>query len=141
METLSPQPETVLVHDAARPFVTGEMIEETIVAAQVHGACTTALAVTDTVKRVHDGMVVETLDRESLILVQTPQAARFDWLIAAHRKARESGVATTDDAAVLEAAGHKVAVVRGASFNIKVTQAEDLILSELLANRLLKSRK
>ena len=140
LETLSPCPKMVLVHDAARPFLTGAMIEQTIVGAQLHGACTTALPARDTVKRIEDGMIIETLDRESLILVQTPQAARFDWLIAAHRKAADHGVAATDDAALLEAAGRRVAIVRGASFNIKITEPEDLILSEALANRLFEPR-
>lgn len=130
---LDPAPDIVLVHDAARPFLTSEIVDATISAARAHGACTACVPASDTIKRVEDDLVVETLDRESLVLVQTPQAARFDWLMAAHEKAVAQGLATTDDAALLEAAGYPVAVVAGSPSNLKITERHDLAVAEALA--------
>ena len=134
---LDPPPQMVLIHDAARPFLTGAMIDATISAVTSHGACTIGVPASDTIKRIDKDIVVETLDRQSLVLVQTPQAARLDWLVAAHKKAQAEGLATTDDAALLEAAGYPVSVVRGSPFNLKVTEPQDLVISEALAKVLL----
>lgn len=123
----------VLVHDAARPFLTSEIIDATIAGAEECGACTAAIPVSDTIKTVRSGVIESTLDRTHLISVQTPQAGRLDWLLEAHERARKKGLATTDDAALLEANGHKVMVVPGSSCNLKVTNSDDLILAEALA--------
>ena len=133
-------PEFVMIHDAARPFLTAEIVQRVNEGVIKCGAVTTGVAPSDTIKRVENHSVAETLDRRSLLLVQTPQAGRYDWLIDAHRSAHENGLATTDDAAVLEAAGHKVGIVGGANFNMKVTQPEDLILAEALAAIVFKDR-
>jgi 2-C-methyl-D-erythritol 4-phosphate cytidylyltransferase len=134
------KPDYVLVHDAARPFLDPELIDATIDAVQKYGACTVATPASDTIKKVNGDLISETLDRDQLVLVQTPQAARFDWLIAAHRQAIDLALGTTDDAAVLEAAGHPVAVVHGSRWNIKITRPEDLIVAEALADRILRSK-
>jgi 2-C-methyl-D-erythritol 4-phosphate cytidylyltransferase len=126
-------PRIVLVHDAVRPFLTSEMIDSSIQAAAETGACTMAQPVTDTVKRVHGGAIQETIDRSELYLIQTPQAARFDWLLDAHKAAKENGLSTTDDAAILEASGHKVSIVQGQPYNVKLTTAADLRLCEAIA--------
>lgn len=132
----SEKPSHVLVHDAARPFLTSDVIDRVIDTLKQTDACTVAMPASDTVKRVVDGRIVETLNREELFLMQTPQGARFDLLYRAHQQAREAGIATTDDAAILEAAGIAVNVVMGSRFNIKVTEKDDLQLSQAIATTL-----
>lgn len=134
------KPEYVLIHDAARPFLTKELLERFVEALVATGACTTALPASDTIKRVENGKLVETLDRESLILVQTPQGGRFDWLLQAHKKAADEERATTDDASVLSLAGHEVSIVDGASYNVKITRAQDMVLADALAAILFADR-
>ncbi|MBX9877507.1 MAG: 2-C-methyl-D-erythritol 4-phosphate cytidylyltransferase [Candidatus Obscuribacterales bacterium] len=127
-------PDFVLIHDAARPFLTAQIISDTLDSVRKYGACTIGVTASDTVKKVVDGVIVETLDRNSLVLVQTPQAARFDWIMKAHEKARQEGLSVTDDAAILEQAGHKVVIVQGSPHNFKITQPEDLALADALAS-------
>jgi 2-C-methyl-D-erythritol 4-phosphate cytidylyltransferase len=122
----------VLVHDAVRPLVTPDMVKATIDCVIEKQACTTGMYATDTVKEVNDGLILKTLDRDNLVMVQTPQAGALPLLLDAHKKAREANYIVTDDAAILEWAGHKVYVVPGSRFNLKVTFAEDLILAEAL---------
>jgi 2-C-methyl-D-erythritol 4-phosphate cytidylyltransferase/2-C-methyl-D-erythritol 2,4-cyclodiphosphate synthase len=118
--------EIVLVHDAARPFVSAEVITRTIEAAALHGAAIAAVAAVDTVKRVDAGKtIVETLRREEIYLAQTPQGFRRDVLARAIELGR-SGVDGTDEAALAERAGHRVQVVTGESSNVKITTASDL---------------
>jgi 2-C-methyl-D-erythritol 4-phosphate cytidylyltransferase / 2-C-methyl-D-erythritol 2,4-cyclodiphosphate synthase len=132
-------PEYVLIHDAARPFLTSALVDAAIEEVQLSGACTAGIAPCDTVKRIASGVIVETLDRPSLLLVQTPQAARFAWLLAAHRLAIQKGLATTDDAALLEAAGHTVTVTPGSPYNLKVTTPEDLNLCQAIFSIVFRS--
>ena len=127
-------PEFVLVHDAARPFITDEMIDSSLAGVTKYGACTLAIPIADTVKRAKNQVVVETIEREDLFLIQTPQAARFDWLLDAHRQAARDGLSTTDDAAILEAAGHKIYLIAGSTHNLKLTKLDDLALCQTLAN-------
>lgn len=122
----------VLVHDAVRPLVTPDMVKATIDCVIEKQACTTGMYATDTVKEVKDGLILRTLDRDNLVMVQTPQAGALWMLLEAHNKASESNYIVTDDAAILEWAGYKVYVVPGSRFNLKVTFAEDLILAEAL---------
>jgi 2-C-methyl-D-erythritol 4-phosphate cytidylyltransferase / 2-C-methyl-D-erythritol 2,4-cyclodiphosphate synthase len=117
--------DVVLIHDAARPFVSAETISRTIDAAARHGAAITALEVRDTVKRVERDVIVETVPRESIFLAQTPQGFRREVLAAAIAMGR-SGVEATDEAALAERAGHPVHVVRGETTNVKITTDEDL---------------
>lgn len=121
-------PDLVLVHDAARPYTSPDLIARAVAAAVSADAAIPVLAVTDTVKRVDaDGIVIETLDRAALRTVQTPQAFRFAALRAAHAAAAAAGVETlTDDAAVMEWAGHGVATFEGESTNVKLTTPEDM---------------
>ncbi|MFG1179484.1 bifunctional 2-C-methyl-D-erythritol 4-phosphate cytidylyltransferase/2-C-methyl-D-erythritol 2,4-cyclodiphosphate synthase [Xanthobacter sp. V7C-4] len=121
-------PDLVLVHDAARPYTSPDLIARAVAAAQAADAAIPVLPVTDTVKRVDtDGIVVETLDRAALRTVQTPQAFRFEALRAAHTAAAAAGVETlTDDAAVMEWAGQPVATFEGESTNVKLTTPEDM---------------
>lgn len=113
----------VCVHDAARPFARPELFER-VIAAVVAGAdgAIPAVAVTDTIKVVDDGVVVATPDRASLVAVQTPQAFRAEILRRAHGGAGDS----TDDAALVEAIGGRVVVVDGDPRNRKLTRPDDL---------------
>jgi 2-C-methyl-D-erythritol 4-phosphate cytidylyltransferase/2-C-methyl-D-erythritol 2,4-cyclodiphosphate synthase len=126
------QPDIVLVHDAARPFATRALVARAIDAAAISGAAVPGLAVTDTVKTVDaQGFVHQTLDRASLRSIQTPQGFAFDALLAAHRRAAAAGREDfTDDAALAEWAGMKVAVFDGEPGNIKITNPEDFARAE-----------
>jgi 2-C-methyl-D-erythritol 4-phosphate cytidylyltransferase/2-C-methyl-D-erythritol 2,4-cyclodiphosphate synthase len=133
LEALLPSsPDIVLVHDAARPFASAALIARAIEAGEKTGAAIPALPVTDTVKRVDDAGTVEaTLDRNSIRLVQTPQAFAFPALLEAHRRAAAQGHNDfTDDAALAEWAGMKVSVFAGEPGNIKLTTPEDFALTE-----------
>ncbi|KIL34512.1 2-C-methyl-D-erythritol 4-phosphate cytidylyltransferase [Cohnella kolymensis] len=126
----------VLVHDAARPFVTSAHIESCCRAAQAHGASALAVPVKDTIK-VSDGkgFIVDTPDRSTLWSVQTPQAFSRIELIEAHRRAQSGGTPATDDAMLLERMGRKIAIVVGDYTNFKITTPEDLLLAEMLLTR------
>jgi 2-C-methyl-D-erythritol 4-phosphate cytidylyltransferase/2-C-methyl-D-erythritol 2,4-cyclodiphosphate synthase len=121
--------DVVLVHDAARPFVSDDLISRAIDAAAAHGAAIAALPVRDTVKRVEmtDGaaVVAATLPRDAIYLAQTPQAFRRQVLEEAVALGR-SGVEATDEAMLAERAGHRVHVVEGDPANVKITTSRDL---------------
>jgi len=137
LEAVHDDVDVVLVHDAVRPFLTEHMVEGVVRAAQDKGAAIIALPMKDTVKQVGADHVVErTVDRQSLWVAQTPQAFRRDWLLAAHRKAHAEGIRATDDAYLIEWAGHPVNVVEGSGENIKITRPEDMVIGEaILASR------
>jgi 2-C-methyl-D-erythritol 4-phosphate cytidylyltransferase/2-C-methyl-D-erythritol 2,4-cyclodiphosphate synthase len=126
------KPDIVLIHDAARPFVTPAVISRAIDAAERTGAAVPAIAVTDTIKRVGDtGDVVATPDRARLRIAQTPQAFRFDVILEAHRRAARDGRSDfTDDAALAEWAGLTVATFEGDPANMKLTTPEDFVREE-----------
>lgn len=118
--------EIVLIHDAARPFVSADLIARCIDAASTHGAAIAAMPVHDTVKQVRQGSVIDaTLPRESIFLAQTPQAFGRDVLRDAVALGR-SGIDATDEAALAERAGHPVHVVEGDAGNVKITTQGDL---------------
>ncbi len=137
LEQVPEDAEIVLVHDAVRPFLTEQMVNDVIAAAGKHGAAIIALPMRDTVKEVGpDHVIQRTIDRRPLWLAQTPQAFRRQWVQEAHRKAHAEGVHATDDAFLIEWLGHSVAVVEGSGENIKVTRPEDLVIGEaILASR------
>jgi 2-C-methyl-D-erythritol 4-phosphate cytidylyltransferase / 2-C-methyl-D-erythritol 2,4-cyclodiphosphate synthase len=124
------QPDRVLIHDAARPFLTHEIIDRTLAALDDAPGAVVAVPVTDTLKRGQDGRVSGTVDRSALWRAQTPQAFRYADILTAHRQAK--GPAMTDDAAVAEAAGLPVTLVMGADDNFKITTADDLRRAERL---------
>lgn len=117
----------VMVHDGVRPFASRGLLAETVAAALKTGASIAAVASTDTVKRVEGGVVVETLAREHIWLVQTPQVFRRDLILEAYNEARRQGWVGTDDASFVERLGVPVAIVPGERSNIKVTTPEDLV--------------
>jgi len=124
---VSAQASVILVHDAARPFVTADVIDRAIDGALASGAVVPAVPVHDTVKQVApgDSRVIGTLPRETLFLAQTPQAFRRDVLAAAIRAGRD-GASGTDEAMLAEQAGHEVRLVAGDDANVKITTATDL---------------
>ncbi len=124
--------DVVLVHDGARPLITTDLIERVAEAAWEHGAAVPAIPVRDTVKRVDGEQVVETLNRDELRAVQTPQGFRYELLVRAHEQARLDGFYGTDDATLVERLGHPVAVVPGSPENLKITTPEDLAMAEAL---------
>src|SRR3984885_14629894 len=126
------KPDVVLIHDAARPFVTAALISRAIEAASRTGAAVPAIPVTDTVKLVDaDGNVEATPERARLRIAQTPQAFRFDVILDAHRRAAREGRSDfTDDAALAEWAGLTVATFEGDPANMKLTTPEDFIREE-----------
>ena len=117
----------VAIHDAARPFVeTQDVLAVVRRARESGGAATLGSPVRDTLKRVAaGGRIVETLARDDVWQVQTPQVFRRDWLLAAHRRALRESWQVTDDAALMERAGHAVSVVAGSAWNVKITGPED----------------
>ena len=117
--------DVILIHDAARPFVTADLISRTIDAAAQHGAAIVALQSRDTVKKVDAGVIVDTIPRETIYLAQTPQGFRRDVLAAAVKLGRE-GIEATDEAGLAERAGFKVHIVDGDPGNVKITTEEDL---------------
>jgi 2-C-methyl-D-erythritol 4-phosphate cytidylyltransferase len=128
----SDAPEFVLVHDAARPFLSDDLIDPILEKVIGCGACSLAVPVSDTVKRAKNNVFIETIDRGDLFLIQTPQAARYEWLLNAHRIAISKGLSTTDDAGILESAGYRVELVIGSPANLKITKPADLALCEAL---------
>jgi 2-C-methyl-D-erythritol 4-phosphate cytidylyltransferase/2-C-methyl-D-erythritol 2,4-cyclodiphosphate synthase len=131
LEALAPQrPSRVLIHDGARPFPGAGLIDRVIDALDRAPAAIPGLPLGDTIKRVADGKIRETVDRSGLWRVQTPQGFHFEAILAAHRAA--AGQALTDDAAVAEAAGIAPLIVPGSEDNLKVTTAEDLAAAERL---------
>jgi 2-C-methyl-D-erythritol 4-phosphate cytidylyltransferase/2-C-methyl-D-erythritol 2,4-cyclodiphosphate synthase len=123
-------PGIVLIHDAARPLVDSALIDRMLAALAASPGAIPALPVADTVKRASNGIVQQTLDRQTLWRAQTPQAFRYGDIMAAHNAA--AGRELTDDAAVAEAAGLAVALVPGQEENFKVTTEADLIRARQL---------
>lgn len=122
----------VVIHDAVRPLVRASIIEEVITAARDYGAAIAAMPVRDTLKRVENGMVQDTLDRNLVWQAQTPQAFERQCLAEALAAARRDGFVGTDEASLVERTGAPVRIVHGAAENIKITMPEDLILAETL---------
>jgi 2-C-methyl-D-erythritol 4-phosphate cytidylyltransferase len=123
----------IIIHDGARPLVTVDLIERGLEAARETGAAAAAVPVTDTVKVVDDaGMVRQTLSRQNLRAVQTPQVFRFDVVQIAHQQ--DVGD-VTDDATLVERLGHKVKLFMGSYDNIKITTPADLALAEIILRR------
>jgi 2-C-methyl-D-erythritol 4-phosphate cytidylyltransferase / 2-C-methyl-D-erythritol 2,4-cyclodiphosphate synthase len=128
LEALAPfQPDIVLVHDAARPFIPPETIPALVAALAESPGAIPAAPVADTLKRVVRGVITKTVPRAELFRAQTPQAFRFTVLLKAHRSGL---VGATDDASLLEAAGQSVEVVPGSDDNIKLTYPDDLVRLE-----------
>lgn len=121
----------VAIHDAARPFVTAELITRIAEEAERHGAAIPAVAVKDTVKTVEGGFSRETPDRSTLFAAQTPQIFKREIYEAALKHSENA----TDDASMAERGGFPVKITEGDYRNIKITTPDDLLLVEALARR------
>ena len=129
LAALPVRPASVLVHDAARPFLTPALVRSVChELAQGAAGVIPAISVTDTIKIVENGRVTATLPRDGLAAVQTPQGFQLQTLLDAHAHALEAGLAVTDDASLLEALGFEVRVIQGEAANVKITRPEDLDL-------------
>ena len=124
----------VLVHDAVRPLIDAATIERTIDAVAEHGAAIVGLPAVDTIKQVertaHGAIITATIPRECIVQAQTPQGFRFGLLKGVFAEAAADGFMSTDEASLVERAGHAVHVVPGSQVNLKITQPGDLELAE-----------
>lgn len=134
--------EIVLVHDAARPFILQSVIDRLVEIAYEKGAAIAGVRAKDTMKKVREGVIVETVEREDLWAIQTPQAFRFELLRQAEDVAEKVGFLGTDEAMLVERLGHEIHIVESSYENIKITTKEDLIFGEaILKNRQLKNER
>lgn len=136
--TTEDENDIILIHDGARPFVTKEMIDESVESAKEYGACTVAVTVKDTIKVVDNEMFgVSTPDRRTLYQIQTPQTFKREIIEAAYVKMYVSGdTDITDDTMIVERyLGKKIKIIPGSYKNIKVTTGEDIVVAEALTTR------
>ena len=132
LATLAPDTELVAVHDAVRPFIDSELVEEVIAEAGKSGAAIVGIVPVDTVKQVHKNKIRSTLSREHLVMAQTPQIFRFDLLKRAFESARRDGFTGTDESSLVERMDEvEVSVVQGTDRNIKITRPTDMDLARL----------
>jgi 2-C-methyl-D-erythritol 4-phosphate cytidylyltransferase len=126
--------DVVLIHDAARPFAEPEIIDAAARAAFETGAATAAVPVKDTIMQLDAGKhdQPQTLDRDTLYAIQTPQAFRPDVIRKAHDNARQTAQQATDDASLVRSMGQPVEIVKGSYYNIKITTAVDLVYAAAL---------
>lgn len=134
LSEISDATDIVLIHDAARPFISRQCVDAVLAAAREHGAATLAVRCSDTIfEGDGDDDLVKTLDRSALWSGQTPQAFRTALIKKAHLAAQEEGFSATDDATLVRRTGAEVKIVEGTSMNFKITTAADL---ELAARRI-----
>jgi 2-C-methyl-D-erythritol 4-phosphate cytidylyltransferase len=123
----------VVIHDGVRPFVQPGHITACINGARHYGACVMGIPVYDTLKRVNDsGWIDKTIKRDTIWLVQTPQAFQYERIVLAHERARKDGYFGTDDALLVERLGKNVKMIQGSRYNIKITTREDLVLAKAI---------
>lgn len=132
--------DVVLIHDGVRPLINGELIAECIRVARAASGALVAVPCKDTIKNVHNGIVVNTPSRETLWQAQTPQTFRFENIFNAHLSAEADGFSGTDDASLIERTGGRVQVIPGDYRNIKITTPEDLLLAEAFLTVMEKER-
>ncbi|HEY1407082.1 MAG TPA: 2-C-methyl-D-erythritol 4-phosphate cytidylyltransferase, partial [Spirochaetota bacterium] len=125
--------DTILIHDAARPFVPGSVISAIIEAVAKRGATLPAIPPADTLFKVHDNEMIEQLVRHEILCAQTPQGFSYSIIKAAHERAdEEKWNIATDDAGLVMRAGINPLVVEGSEQNIKITTAKDLLFAEMI---------
>jgi 2-C-methyl-D-erythritol 4-phosphate cytidylyltransferase len=125
----------ILVHDAARPFIQKKQIHLLVQKANETGAAIIGVPAKDTMKKVHNGVIVETVERSSLWVIQTPQAFRISLLHAAYKRAEDDHFIGTDDSSLVERISHPVSIVEGDYDNIKLTTPEDLFFAEAILKK------
>lgn len=137
LKALPTQCELVVVHDGARPLITPNLIDEVLIAGRKEGAALVAVPVKDTIKRESGGFVSETIPRQEIWAVQTPQIFTKKIILEAYQEAYNQGFYGTDDASLVERLGKKVKIVPGSYENIKITTPEDLDIGKaIIARRL-----
>ena len=140
-KALEPDTDEVVVHDGVRPFVEVEMIRAVVQTAAEKGSAITALSCLDTVKEIKLDRVVKTLPREEIVMVQTPQAFKYEILKKSFEKATKDGFHGTDESSLVEHLGFPVTVLFGSERNIKITKPTDLPLAELYAQEFMFLKK
>lgn len=125
----------ILVHDAARPFIEPSVISQLTLKAQETGAAIAGVKAKDTMKRVSNGVIEETVDREQLWIIQTPQAFHTDILMNAQRQAAQDGFLGTDESMLVERLNIPVHVVESTYDNVKMTTQEDLLIGEAILQK------
>lgn len=142
IRVLEKKHDIVVIHDGVRPFITEEILHAVLSEAAKGKAVTVGVPVKDTVKSVDGrGWVVETLDRNRLWLIQTPQAFARDIIQKAYEDAYRNNYYGTDDASLVERIGINVKVIHGSYDNIKITTKDDILLAEILIKRLKRGLK
>jgi 2-C-methyl-D-erythritol 4-phosphate cytidylyltransferase len=136
---IPPDTDIIVVHDGVRPLVSTRIILNSIKTAAAEGACVTAVPAKETIKRVQKEQVIETLPRDQLWQVQTPQSFKYSILRDAHEKAYKNNFYSTDESALVEWFGFPVKVILGAYTNIKITTEEDIKLARLFYQESLSS--
>ncbi len=131
LQALPTPHDVVVVHDAVRPLFSLTLLERVIKSCETFDACVPGLSSRDTVKRIDGEHVIETVPRETLRLVQTPQAFRYQFLMQAFEKARAANFYSTDEAALVEIFGGRVGWTEGEETNLKITTPRDLQIAEL----------
>ncbi len=141
LREVRPDAQLIAIHDGARPLVTQDILEKTVLRASTAGAAAPVIPVTDTVKRVEQDLILDTVDRTSLFAIQTPQVFEAGLIKAAVEKTIADGEVLTDDCACVERLGMKVAVTQGSKENIKITTPFDLLLgTAILESRVREGR-
>lgn len=134
LQAINGKTDFVMVHDGARPLCRAAIMQRVVAKAQVSGAALAGLAVSDTLKETVSGeTILKTVSRQRYWTVQTPQVFRFDWLWEAHLAAQKDGYIGTDESELVERAGHRVSLVQGDKWNLKITTPEDLQMARLIA--------
>ncbi len=131
LAALAAETKFVAIQDAARPWATTTLLEKCLSAARLHGGAIPAKAVVDTLKRANaDGRIIDTVERDNLWRVETPQIFNLEQLLDANKRVSDMNVEFTDDASIMEAAGYKVYIVCNQEKNVKITYRKDIINEE-----------
>ncbi|MCX7973046.1 MAG: 2-C-methyl-D-erythritol 4-phosphate cytidylyltransferase [Candidatus Aminicenantes bacterium] len=134
LAAVSPEGEIILIHDGVRPLVKADLITRIIEATLKEGAAVPAIPIEDTVKQIEGDRIVQTIDREKLLRVQTPQGFKRELLEAAFLQAQKDNFCGSDEASLVERIGGQIKIVIGDKFNLKITCPEDLKIAEVWLN-------
>lgn len=132
LEALDRDVEYVLVHDAVRPFVTEDQIEQVVRATQAYDAAALAVPIADALRKGHDGLFDETVERAGIYRMQTPQGFRRETLVKAYQEAFAQQWEAHDDVDLVQKLGQAVRIIEGSSANIKITTPNDWLFSQKL---------
>ncbi|MED5433882.1 MAG: 2-C-methyl-D-erythritol 4-phosphate cytidylyltransferase [Candidatus Neomarinimicrobiota bacterium] len=136
LKAINDQSKCICIHDAVRPFIQKELIEKTISSLKDCDAVIVGKKSTDTLKEVSNNVITNTIDREKIWQVQTPQVFLKNALLSAYSYADKENIIGTDDAILLEKAGFEVKIINDRSINFKITTKEDWIVAEALFNHM-----